>query len=56
MDRRNGSLFPASGSHDQDSLYAHICLKPLETFFYGAIGPMALGLSMQHWGHEPNKV
>ena len=28
----------------------------LKIFFSGTEGPVALGLGMLHWGHEPNKV
>ena len=30
--------------------------SPSKIFFYGTKGPMTLGLGMQHWGLEPNKV
>ena len=30
--------------------------NPLKIFISGTVGPMALELVMQHWGHRANKI
>ena len=58
MDRGNGSLFAASGLHDMTQMAAMPIYgkHPLKIFFSGTIGPMILGLRMQHLGHVPIKI